>query len=69
MSPFDQIQMSPLMFRGKSMAEVVQMSLKEADLYAVVGQVIEATQLLFCKFPESGFGLLRICRDQGFIVR
>ena len=43
MSPFDQIQMSPLMFRGKSMSEVVQMSLKEADRYAVIGQVIERT--------------------------
>ena len=43
MSPFDQIQMSPLMLRGDVMAEVVQMSLKESDRYAVIVQVIERT--------------------------
>ena len=43
MSPFDQIQMSPLILRGDVMAEVVQMSLKESDRYAVIVQVIERT--------------------------
>src|SRR5450759_1855918 len=43
MSPFDQIQMSRFMFRGDSMVEVVQMSLKEADRYAVIQQVIGRT--------------------------
>lgn len=35
--------MSPFLLRGDSMAEVVQMSLKEADRYAVILQVIERT--------------------------
>ena len=43
MPPFDQIQMSPFMFRGDSMVEVVQMSLKEAERYAVIQQVIGRT--------------------------
>lgn len=42
MSFLAQIQMSPLLF-GAIMAEAVKMSLKEADRYAVIVQVIERT--------------------------